>query len=55
MEVVPMPSEEYLILLAAPLLSYYSNNKRPNTEMERFVHFVLSRFTTFVIFSALAW
>lgn len=50
-----MPSEEYLLLLAAPLLSYYSNHNRPNTEMERFVHFALSRFSTFVILSALAW
>ncbi|QDS70910.1 hypothetical protein FKW77_006390 [Venturia effusa] len=55
MEVVPMPSEEFLLLLAGPLLSYYSNQNRPNSEMERFVHFALGHSTTTVVISALAW
>jgi hypothetical protein len=50
-----MPSEEYLLLLAAPLLSYYSQHNRKNTEMERFVAFVLSHSSTLVIVSALGW
>ncbi|KAE9974005.1 hypothetical protein EG328_004065 [Venturia inaequalis] len=50
-----MPSEEFLLLLAGPLLSYYPNHNRPNSEMERFVHFALAHSTTTIVFSALAW
>jgi hypothetical protein len=48
-----MSSEEYLFLLAAPFLR--RQHSKPTTEMERFVAFVLSRFSTLVIVSALAW
>lgn len=52
---MPMLSEEFVLLLAGPLLSYYSNHNRPNSEMERFVHFALGHSTTTIVFSALAW
>lgn len=50
-----MPSEDYLLLVAGPLLSLYSNLNRPNTDMDRFVNVLLGRLTSTVVLSALAW
>ncbi|KAF2435913.1 hypothetical protein EJ08DRAFT_692487 [Tothia fuscella] len=48
-----LPSEELLRHLAAPFLRYQHHN--PESEMERFVTFVLTRFSTAVVLSALGW
>jgi hypothetical protein len=48
-----MPSEDFLLHLAAPFLRY--QHTRPSSEMDRFVTFVLTRFSTAVVLSALGW
>lgn len=48
-----MPSEEFFLHLVAPFLRYQQS--RPSSEMDRFVTFVLTRFSTAVVLSALGW